>query len=65
MHVPAQWVHSFVKNVHGALGAHTTLPVDDVIVDGERYALYGVLQIGLRNGRVVDENGRAGGRLLQ
>ena len=40
-------------------------PVLDVIIDGEGDALDGVLQVGLRHRRVVEEDGRARGGLLQ
>ena len=40
-------------------------PVLDVVVDGERDALDGVLEVGLRHRRVVEEDGGAGGGLLQ
>jgi hypothetical protein len=41
------------------------LAVLDVIVDGERDALDGILEVGLRDGAVVDVDGGAGGGLLQ
>lgn len=40
-------------------------PVLDVVVDGECDALDGVLEVGLRDGGVVDEDGGAGAGLLE
>ncbi len=45
---------------HGLRG-----PVLDVVVDGQGHALDGALQVGLRDGGVVDEDGGAAAGLFE
>jgi hypothetical protein len=45
----------FVKDVYECVCGRS---VFDVIVDGERHALDGVLQVGLRDGGIVEKDGR-------
>ena len=51
-----------VENIEELRGGGSVL---DVVVDGERDAFDGVLEVGLRHRRVVEEDGGAGGGLLQ
>ena len=55
-------IHFLVENVEELRCSGSVL---DVVVDGERDALDGVLEVGLRHRRVVEEDGGAGRGLLQ
>jgi len=54
-------MHLFVKDFETRI----RFPVLDEIVDGERHALDRVLQVRVRDGGVVDVDGRTRARLLQ
>ena len=56
-----EWMCLLIKNFQTCVG----LPVLDEVVDGERNALDGVLQVRVGNRRVVDVNGGTGARLFE